>query len=82
MTPAVSVLFHQPRSAAGCIGVYDVSELDGAVGRESPVRRRGPRPPGVEENRRSTGSPPLLDTSQAVTVQLQYVDVSTGLETG
>ena len=119
---AVIVLLHQPRSAAGYIGVDDVSELDGAVGRETLPWDDGipdlppgiinighlhdAAPPrviwntdgddiswtvlnqlgtagGVEENptfnRFSTPfSAPLKD----VTVQLQYVDVSTGLQTG
>ena len=119
---ALVVLLHQPRSAAGYVGVDSLAELDDAVGRETVPWDDGipdlppgvinighlhdSAPPkviwntdgddvswtvlnqlgtagGVEENptfnRFSTPfSTPLKD----VTVQLQYVDLATGLQTG
>ena len=117
----VIVLFHQPRSAAGYIGIDASSDLEPpSVGRPrrgttaSPTCRRGsstsgtctmPRHPGDLEHRRRSGHldrPDQLGTSggveenptfnrfstpfsvplKAVSVQLQYVNTETGLQTG
>lgn len=119
--PAI-VLFHQPRSAAGYIGIDGVSDLDDSLGRETTPWDDGipdlppgiinighlhdAAPPkviwntdgdqvtwtvlnqlgtsgGVEEtptfNRFST---PFSVPLKTLSIQLQYVDTETGLQTG
>ena len=116
------VLFHQPRSAAGYIGIDSVHELDGAVGRETVPRDDGipDLPPGiinfghlhdfspprviwntdgdkvtwtvlnqlgtsggVEENPTfNRFSTPFSSPLKTLSVQLQYVNSDTGLQTG
>ena len=120
-SPAI-VLFHQPRSAVGYIGIDDISDLDGAVGRETTPWDDGipdlppgiinighlhdAAPPkviwntdgdqvtwtvlnqlgtsgGVEENPTfNRFSTPFSVPLKTVSVQLQYIDTDTGLQTG
>ena len=116
------VLFHQPRSAAGYIGIDSVHDLDGAVGRETVPRDDAvpDLPPGiinfghlhdfappkviwntggdkvtwtvlnqlgtsggVEENPTfNRFSTPFSAPLKTLSVQLQYVNADTGLQTG
>lgn len=116
------VLFHQPRSAAGYIGVDAVSDLDDAIGRETVPWDDGipdlppgiinighlhdATPPrviwntdgdevtwtvlnqlgtsgGVEENPTfNRFSTPFSVPLKTVSIQLQYVEADTGLQTG
>ena len=116
------VLFHQPRSAAGYIGVNAVSELDDAIGRETQPWDDGipdlppgiinighlhdAAPPrviwntdgdrvtwtvlnqlgtsgGVEENPTfNRFSTPFSVPLKTVSIQLQYTDTDTELQTG
>jgi hypothetical protein len=116
------VLFHQPRSVAGYVGIDAVSELDDAIGRETEPWDDGipdlppgiinvghlhdAAPPrviwntdgdevtwtvvnqlgtsgGVEENPTfNRFSTPFSVPLKAVSIQLQYLDADTGLQTG
>ena len=118
----VVVLFHQPRSAAGYIGIDATSDLNEALGRETTPRDDGipdlppgiinighlhdAAPPkviwntdgdqvtwtvlnqlgtsgGVEENPTfNRFSTPFSVPLKTLSVQLQYVDTDTGLQTG
>jgi hypothetical protein len=118
----VIVLFHQPRSAAGYVGVDAVSDVDAAIGRETQPWDDGipdlppgiinighlhdAAPPrviwntdsdevtwtvlnqlgtsgGVEENPTfNRFSTPFSVPLKTVSIQLQYVDAESGLQTG